>query len=108
MSGANGDVISIYFQYYPTASNIDVFEGDTVNVGASGKFLQGVGGEVNFAREEGKRRPTIGGTVYYTVAGIGINIPFPPLEICANWTRTAPFQFRRNIVRYVLGLPQEE
>ena len=106
-TGLNVDVASAYIQYFPTASSVDVFHGDTVNVGVSGKIIQGFGGEVNVTREEGKKRPTIGGTVYYTLLGAGINLPLPPIEFYGNWTRTT-FVGRINILRYILGLPQKE
>ena len=105
-TGINGDA-SAYVQYFPTASSVDVFHGDTVNVGVSGKFIQGFGGEVNVTREEGKKRPTIGGTIYYTLLGVGINLPLPPIKFYGNGTRTT-FFWRINVLRYILGLPQEE
>ena len=106
-TGLNADLVSIYFQYFPTASSVDVFHGDKVNFGVNGKFIQGFGGEVNVTREEGKKRPTIGGTAYYTLFGGGINYPLPPIEFYGNWTRTT-FFWRFNIILYILGLPQEE
>ena len=105
-TGINVDA-SAYVQYFPTASSVDVFHGDTVNVGVSGKFIQGFGGEVNVTREEWKKRPTIGGTIYYTLLGGGVNLPLPPVEFYGNWTRTT-FFWRINVLRYILGLPQEE
>ena len=104
MTGINVDAAG-YLQSFPWADSIDVFEGDTLNVGLSGKFLQGFGLEGNLTREEGKWLPTIGGTVYYVFAGVGFNLPLPPVEFYGNLTHTwlTP---RFNILRFILGLPQ--
>ena len=103
MTGINVDAAA-YAQYFPTASSIDVFQGFTINAGGSLGEAMGIGGEVNVTREQGKRRPTIGGTVYYLFGTAKLNLPVPFVEIYGNVTHTwlTP---RFNILRFILGLP---
>ena len=103
-TGLNADAAA-YIQYFPTASSIDVFQGFTVNAGASLGEAMGVGGEVNITREEGKERPTFGGTAYWLFATGKIDLPLPFLEIYGNVTHTR-LTPRFNIIRFILGLPQ--
>ena len=69
---------------------IDVFQGYTVHVGASfGEGpLAGLGVEANLASEEGKKRPTTGGTAYWLIASGKANIPILPLEVYGGFTHT--------------------
>ena len=103
MTGINVDAAA-YAQYFPTASSIDVFQGFTINAGGSLGEAMGIGGEVNVTRAQGKRRPTIGGTVYYLFGTAKLNLPIPFVEIYGNVTHTwlTP---RFNVLRFILGLP---
>ena len=49
MTEINAD-LAIYLQSFPWAGSIDVFHGDTLNVGLSDKILQGIGGSESHKR----------------------------------------------------------
>ena len=102
-TGPNTDA-GFVLSVYPTASNVDVLAGNSVNSGFT--FGEGIGGggEINVTNDPVTRQPVAGLTISLGVSAKA-NIPVPPVELYTNVSHTVQTPFRINIFD-VLGLPR--
>ena len=104
-TGANAD-LGVFLTIMPTASSVDIFNGETVNIGASGGEGPGVGGELNFTKDPATGKPAVGATA--SIGGSAkVNFPVPPVEFYGNVTKTVISPWRINVFD-TLGLPRPD